>query len=98
MDKPRKLVLCVKASANKKHCCGTKNASRTHLMFLENFKSIFCFQDTDFELSTYVACGSKLEQTGGIIWETLTLNVFRMFPRCIRKQGLRTHTTNIVTM
>ena len=52
-------------------------------MFLENFESIFCFQDADFVSSTYVAWKRKR----GITWdlgnteETLTLNVFRMFPR-----------------
>ena len=36
-------------------------------MFLENFKSTFCFQDVDFVSSTYVALGSKR----GITWQTL---------------------------
>ena len=36
-------------------------------MFLENFKSIFCFQDAGFVSLTYVAWGHKR----GITWETL---------------------------
>ena len=50
-------------------------------MSLENFKCIFCFQDADFVSSTYVAWGLQTRNHLGNTEETLTLNVFRMFPR-----------------
>ena len=49
-------------------------------MFLENFKSIFCFQEADFVSSTYVMLGEQTSNYLGNTEETLTLNVSRMFP------------------
>ena len=57
-------------------------------MFLENFKSIFCFQDADFVSSTYVVLWSKR----GITWETLKEHWLSMFPEyflvCVPKQHI----------
>ena len=48
---------------------------------LWKISKFFCFQDADFVSSTYVAWGLQTRNHLGNTEETLTLNVFRMFPR-----------------
>ena len=42
----------LRQAQTRKHCLGSKIASRTQKMFLENFESIFCFEDADFVFSS----------------------------------------------
>ena len=75
----------LRPAQTRKHCCGSKAASRMQKMFLEYFKNIFCFQDADFVSSTYAAVGAQTRKHLGNTKEALTSNASRLFPRLFAK-------------
>ena len=74
-------LVFLRPAQTRKHCCGSKNASRTQKMFLENFKKHFFLPRHRFCVFNICCAGEQTRNLLGNTQETLTLNVSRMFPR-----------------
>ena len=73
------IPITLRPAQTRKHRGGSKNASWTQKMLLENFISIFCFQDADFVFN--ICCvGEQTRNHLGNTEEILTLNVSLIFP------------------
>ena len=72
---------CLRPGQTRKHCCGSKNASRTQKNVFGKFQKHFLLPRRRFCAFNICCVGEQTRNHLGNTEETLILNVSRMFPR-----------------